>query len=86
MEYFRKLGRGDRILALLIEGEPYESFPKALKEIRRAVTGEGGITREEIEEIEPLAADARKSSKESAGHLKRTALLRMLARILGLSV
>jgi len=32
IESFRKLGREDRILALLVEGEPEESFPQALRD------------------------------------------------------
>src|SRR2546430_6771595 len=36
VERFRELGRNDRILALLIEGEPSDSFPRALREIRRS--------------------------------------------------
>ena len=34
IERFRELGRDDRILALLIEGAPKTSFPRALREIR----------------------------------------------------
>jgi len=37
---FRELGRHDRILALLVEGEPDEAFPRALREIRRE---DGGV-------------------------------------------
>src|SRR5438128_2600189 len=32
VERFREWGRHDRILALLVEGEPHESFPRALRE------------------------------------------------------
>jgi len=80
---FRELGRGDRILALLIEGEPRDSFPRALLEIRRTITETSGLTREQIEEVEPLAADVRPSRKEGRGHVRRMARLRMLAAILG---
>jgi WD40 repeat protein len=80
---FREMGRHDRILALLIEGEPQDSFPPALREIRRTVADETGMTREEIEQVEPLAADVRASRGESQHHLRRMAQLRMLACILG---
>lgn len=80
---FREMGRHNQILALLIEGEPNQSFPQALREIRRTVTDAAGASREEIEEVEPLAADVRASRLEPARHLKRMALLRMLACILG---
>jgi WD40 repeat protein len=95
VEHFRKLGRHDKILALLIEGEPAQSFPKALVEIRRTITEPApdgasdstpgtGTTRESIEEVEPLAADVRPERKDvRAATLKSHARLRLLACILG---
>ncbi|GEM_PF-1728086 len=83
VERFREMGRHDRILALLIEGEPGESFPRSLREIRHTLTDAEGRTREEIEEVEPLAADVRPSRGESPRYLKRMARLRMLACLLG---
>ena len=59
VERFREWGRHDRILALLIKGEPAESFPRALREIRRIVVDRYGLSRQEIEAVEPLAADVR---------------------------
>src|SRR5689334_6418616 len=54
VERFRELGRGDRILALLIEGEPGEAFPKALTEIRRTLTDAGSMTgAQTVEQVEP---------------------------------
>ena len=38
------LGRHDQILALLIEGEPGEAFPPALREIRRTIVDAKGLT------------------------------------------
>lgn len=80
---FRELGRHNQILALLIEGEPVRSFPRSLIEIRRTITDEAGLTKEEIEEVEPLAADVRPTRKEPEKYLKRMAKLRLLACILG---
>ncbi len=80
---FRALGRDDHILALLIDGEPADAFPQSLREIRRAVTDEQGITRVTIEEVEPLAADVRRMRTESMRYLRRMAKLRLLACILG---
>ena len=74
---FRGLGRGNRILTLLIEGEPKKSFPISLREIRRTTTPE------QLEEIQPLAADVRDIHKESVRSRKRMAKLRLLAPILG---
>lgn len=72
VEYFRGLGRGDRILALIVEGDPgaddgvQRCFPPAL--LRDA---EGAP-------FEPLAADARKSADGRA-----LARLKLVAGILG---
>lgn len=63
---FQALGRADRLLALLIEGEPGQSFPPALLD------------------LEPLAADARPLEGESRRAVKKTALLKLLAGVLGL--
>jgi len=82
---FRELGRHDRILAVLIEGEPSEAFPRSLCEIRRSIGDGGDRTREQVEEVEPLAADVRRSRRESRRFLMRMAKLRMLACILGVT-
>ena len=51
--------------------EPADSFPRALREIRRTITDSQGKTRSEIEEVEPLAADVRPTRHEGRGHLGR---------------
>ncbi|GEM_PF-1881241 len=83
VQRFRDLGRHEKILALLIEGEPGESFPRALCEIRKTVVDASGASVEEIEEVEPLAADVRPSRPEGERYLKRMARLRLLACLLG---
>ena len=60
-------GRAHRILALLIEGEPGESFPAAL-----LASG-----------TEPLAADLRAKSGDSPREVRRLALLKLIAGLLG---
>jgi hypothetical protein len=62
---FQELGRGDRVLALLVEGEPATAFPPALRG------------------IDPLAADVRPVPGERGRALRHTALLKLLAGILG---
>ncbi len=77
---FKALGREDRVLAIIVDGEPnadeqageQECFPPALK-FRVGADGELADER-----TEPLAADARKN-----GDGKRSALLKLLAAILG---
>lgn len=76
VNYFLSLGRRDRILTILVEGEPQDAFPEVL----RFVTIDG----ERIEK-EPLAADVRASSiKESLKKLE-SEKLRLLAPILGVN-
>ena len=62
---FQAQGRADRLFALLIEGEPDQSFPPALRN------------------LEPLAADVRPVSGENQRAVKKTALLKLLAGVLG---
>lgn len=54
IQTFRKLHGDERIIPLLIEGEPDESFPWPLKELKRKLGGDAG---EDLQDI--LAADIR---------------------------
>ncbi len=83
--YFRDIGRSGRIIALLIEGEPCEAFPAALRQIRHEVITRNGKQSERIEEVVPFAADVRSLPQrpESPRYLRRMAKLRILACILG---
>ena len=74
---FRELGRSDRILALLMEGEPEESFPSALQQIRSDAIGTIS------DPAEPLAADLRPKEGESARQTRDQAKLKLLATLLG---
>jgi WD40 repeat protein len=81
VEFFRKLGRADRILTLLIEGEPSDAFPPGLRDIRP-----GPRAADEIslgESPEPLAADVRPVRGGSKGWRRRIAKLRIAAALLG---
>ena len=78
VERFHELGRADRVLALLIEGEPRDSFPPALRAIRPAAEDDL-----EPHEVEPLAADVRPIEGESLRSRRQLALLRTAARLLG---
>jgi hypothetical protein len=81
---FRETGKGDRILALLVEGEPSDSFPDCL----RFVTIADAEGNRRIAEVEPLAADVRRLPGSSAGtrrHKKKKAVVRVAAAVLALS-
>lgn len=71
IETFIKMHDRQHVLAVLVEGEPDESFPKQL------------LVDENGESVEPLAADVRgETSKERKAKLK-TELLRLAAPLIG---
>ena len=74
LEYFMERKGRDRVMAVLIEGEPEQSFPEAL----RFITDEAGNTTT----VEPLAADLR-----GGGWKKKlkTEKLRLLAPMLSVT-
>ena len=63
----------DRVLAVLIEGEPDESFPPAL------------LVDEKGNPVEPLAADVRGETKKERNGKFKTEILRLIAPLLGCS-
>jgi len=79
IETFIKLGRANRILTVLVEGEPDTSFPPMLR--FKPYINDEGI--EDLQEIEPLAADVRADSLR--GSLRKLSIekLRVLAPIIG---
>nr|WP_280178227.1 MULTISPECIES: TIR domain-containing protein [Mesorhizobium] len=74
IELFRELGKGDRILSCLIEGEPAASFPPALSP--------AGIGANEAA-AEPLAADFRPANGLGRRATWRIARLKLMAGLLG---
>lgn len=74
VERFGELHGKDRIVALLIDGEPDESFPPGLRE--RQVGGETIF-------VEPLAADIRADTWKGSLKLLKEEKLRLLSPILG---
>ncbi|MBN1759386.1 MAG: TIR domain-containing protein [Chitinispirillaceae bacterium] len=82
---FREMGRGHHIIPLLIEGSPEESFPPALRALKKVVNREDGTFVESDEDVEPLFADVRPRSGESVKKLRSMALLRIVAQVLGCS-
>ena len=76
LDYFISIGKRDRILTVLADGEPGNAFPEQLRFIEK----DG-----ERKEIEPLAADVRADS--TAGSLKQLSSekLRILAPMLGVT-
>ena len=79
IELFKQLHGQDKILAILAEGEPEDSFPEAIcyrDEVRLNENGEEVIERVDVE---PLAADVRSESKSKRNKMLDDAVLRMTA-------
>lgn len=83
IETFSVLHGHDRILALLIEGEPQESFPQPLRYVRKRIMDDDGQEKEVVLEVEPLAADIRAQNLGGMKKKLKTEILRLLAPILG---
>ena len=80
---FRKLGKGDHIIPLLVEGTPETTFPPSLLSLKKPVKQADGTVVESDEPLEPIAADVRERKDEKLATLRRLSLLRILAAILG---
>ncbi len=83
IENFIAMHGQEKVLAVLVEGEPSESFPQELLYRNRTITFENGETRVVREPVEPLAADVRGKSKAEMKKLLKTEVLRLLASMLG---
>lgn len=81
VETFQRLGRGSRILPLLIEGEPDQAFPPSLKR-ESAESPHAQAAGGPDEKIEPLAADVRAPSLAASLRALRREKLRVLAPML----
>lgn len=82
IETFIEMHGRDHILAVLIEGEPIDSFPEILRFDERVITEADGSTHIEKVEVEPLAADVRGKDKKEVLKQIKNELLRLVAPIL----
>ncbi len=88
IETFISLRGREHVLAVLIEGEPAESFPEELLYKTVEVEAPDGTIELIKEPVEPLAADFRgKNGKDKKGVAKamKTEILRLLAAIFGVA-
>jgi hypothetical protein len=83
--YFKELhgGNNDRILTLLVSGEPREVFPPELCYEERTVRLPDGTEKTETAEIEPLAANVSAGTVKGSLRKLKTEFLRLAAPILG---
>lgn len=85
VETFINLYGRDKILLVLVDGEPDESFPELMKKEETKVIAPDGTETTEYKTIEPLAADVRgKDNKERKKKIDDTAL-RLSAAMLGVN-
>lgn len=83
IEKFIEFHGHQKILTVLIEGQPSEAFPEELL-YEEEVVKENGIDTLHRKDIEPLAADIRAKSKGEMCKLLKTELLRVIAPMFGL--
>ncbi len=82
IENFISMHGQEKVLAVLIEGEPNESFPDELLYREKTIVLESGETTVVKEAVEPLAADVRGKNKKEIKKLIKTEMLRLLASML----
>ncbi|MBQ3037167.1 MAG: toll/interleukin-1 receptor domain-containing protein [Lachnospiraceae bacterium] len=85
IETFVKLRGRQRVLAVLVEGEPSESFPDELLFEVKTVTKADGSVEEVKVPVEPLAADVRGKNKKDILKNMDIELLRILAAMFHLN-
>ncbi len=79
IETFIKMHGRERIFAVLIEGEPADSFPEELLYEEKITVDENGNEHVEKVPIEPLAADVRGKNKKEIRKKIREEVLRLAA-------
>jgi WD40 repeat protein len=85
IEYFKEIhgGRINRILPILIDGHPTESFPETLRYDVITTVTENGATLREVVEVEPLACNIVSSTHKETVKKLNTEFLRIAAPIFG---
>ena len=85
IETFIRIHGRQKVLAVLIEGEPDESFPEELLYVEETVTGLDGSVSTVRRAVEPLAADIRGGSRREMLKSLKTEKLRLLAPMFSLN-
>lgn len=85
IETFISLHGVDRVLAVLVEGEPGDSFPEELLTREREITGKDGKKTTIKEDIEPLAADVRAENDQARLKALKNEKIRLIATMFGLN-
>lgn len=85
IETFISMHGREHVFAVLIEGEPAESFPEELLYEEKKLLDENGMERIERVPIEPLAADIRGENKTKMRKKIKEEVLRLAAPMFGCS-
>lgn len=85
IETFISFHDREHVLAVLVRGEPEESFPEELRWENKEIILPDGTAKIERMEVEPLAADVRGSNEREIAKKLKQELLRLAAPILGCS-
>ena len=85
LDYFRAGHGGDHIIAVLVEGEPAQSFPENFSEQKlvKHIMPDMSVV-ERVENIEPIAADLRGDTSAKRRASLRYETVRITASVLGL--
>ncbi len=78
---FIQLHGRDRVLLILAEGEPNESFPELMKYDEKKIVNEDGTVTVQRTELDPLAADFRGKTKKEINKKADIEVFRLLARM-----
>ena len=85
LTYFREIGKDNNIIAVIVRGEPAESFPDSFiekKTVRKILPDMTVVER--IETIEPVASDLRAETRSRWKEALSYETVRIIASILGL--
>lgn len=83
IETFIALHGRDKVFAVLVEGEPDESFPEELLTVTETVTDPDGATYKIEKNVEPLAADIRGKTPREIKKAMKEEVLRLAAPMFG---
>lgn len=79
IETFISMHGREKVFAVLIEGEPSDSFPEELLYAEKIITDENGVEQVIKEPVEPLAADVRGKNKSEIRKKIKEEVLRLAA-------
>ena len=85
IETFISIHGVDKVLAVVVEGEPADVFPKELLSRETEITDKDGNKTVIKEEIEPLAADVRADNNSARLKAIKNEKIRLLATMFGLN-